>query len=60
MGSTSSPCTLYTLPAVVNRTSNYIAKSNWVPYDPAFEGSFRALRIYTKALTQAEITGSAF
>jgi len=60
MGSTSSPCTLYTLPAVVTRTSNYIAKSNWVPYDPAFEGSFRALRIYTKALTQAEITGSAF
>ena len=60
MGSTSSPCTLNQLPVNVTRTLNYIARSNWFIYDPAFEGSFRALRIYTKALTQAEITGSAF
>jgi len=60
LGSSSSPCTLNQLPVTVTRTLNYIARSNWFLYDPAFEGSFRALRIYTKALTQAEITGSAF
>ena len=60
MGSTSSPCTLNQLPVTVTRTLNYIARSNWYLYDPAFEGSFRAIRIYTKALTQDEITATPF
>jgi len=60
MGSSSSPCTLNQLPVTVTRTLNYIARSNWYLYDPAFEGSFRAIRIYTKALTQDEITATPF
>jgi hypothetical protein len=60
LGSSSSPCTLNQLPVTVTRTLNYIARSNWFLYDPAFEGSFRAIRIYTKALTQDEITATPF
>ena len=57
---TSSPCTLNQLPVTVTRTLNYIARSNWYSYDPPFEGSFRAIRIYTKALTPDEITATPF
>jgi hypothetical protein len=37
------------LPANVNRTSNYIGKSNWVA-DALFEGSIRSLSIYNYSM----------
>ena len=42
------------LPVAVNRTSNYIGKSNWGG-DDAFEGRIGLMAIYGSALTDAEI-----
>jgi hypothetical protein len=41
------------LPVAVNRTLNYIGKSNWA--DEAFEGRIGVMAIYGSALTDAEI-----
>jgi hypothetical protein len=45
------------MPAVLPRTLNYIAMSNWVDDGPA-EGSFRIVRLYERALTEGEVTAN--
>jgi uncharacterized repeat protein (TIGR02543 family) len=45
------------LPRVVQRTKNYIGKSNWGT-DAAFNGAIKYVRIYTKALSSAEVTAN--
>lgn len=43
------------LPNNVVRTQNYIGRSNWVT-DAAFNGAIKYVRIYTSALSSAEVT----
>jgi hypothetical protein len=43
------------LPANIERTLNYIGKSNWSA-DPTFEGNMGIVAIYDTALTDAQIT----
>lgn len=46
------------LPLTINRTENYIGRSNW-GLDPAFDGALKYVRIYTSALSAADITANA-
>lgn len=46
------------LPDVEPRTNNFIGKSNWAS-DPAFNGSIKYVRVYTKALTPEQVTTNA-
>ena len=45
-------------PANVNRTQNYIGRSNW-GFDPAFDGAIKYVRIYTSALTPEQVANNA-
>lgn len=46
------------LPNDVNRTENYIAKSNW-GVDRAFDGAIKYVRIYTAALSANDVENNA-
>ncbi|MBW4493150.1 MAG: LamG domain-containing protein [Oscillatoria princeps RMCB-10] len=43
------------LPNQINRTKNYIGGSNWGDTDDDFKGKIAEVRVWNKALTQAEI-----
>lgn len=49
--------TAYPLPAVVDRPTNYLGRSNWPDQD--LEGSIRYIRLYSKALTPSEVLENA-
>jgi len=44
----------FVVPSTVNRTSNYIARSNWAA-DAYYQGSIYSVQIYNRALSAAEI-----
>jgi hypothetical protein len=44
----------FVVPSTVNRTSNYIARSNWAG-DAYYQGSIYSVQIYNRALSAAEI-----
>ena len=46
------------LPRTIQRTNNYIARSNW-GVDAAFDGAIKYVRIYTAAITAAEAANNA-
>lgn len=46
------------LPRNIQRTNNYIARSNW-GVDAAFDGAIKYVRIYTSAITAAEAANNA-
>lgn len=46
------------VPTVINRTQNYIGKSNWSA-DPAFNGAIKYVRIYTSAITSADVSANS-
>ena len=46
------------LPININRTRNYIGRSNWGG-DAAFDGALKYVRIYTSALTAAQVADNA-
>ncbi|MFM2385233.1 MAG: Internalin-A precursor [Actinomycetota bacterium] len=48
----------YPLPAVSDRTANFVGRSNWED-DDDFEGSIRYLRLYNRALTPTEVLDNA-
>lgn len=49
---------VYPLPSVSTRTSNFVGRSNWED-DQDFEGSVRYLRIYNRALSPAQVLDNA-
>lgn len=46
------------LPNNVNRTKNYIGKSNWIS-DPAFDGAIKYVRIYTEAISSTDVSNNS-
>jgi hypothetical protein len=48
----------YPLPAVSDRTTNFLGRSNWVA-DRDLEGSIRYLRLYNQPLTPTEVLNNA-
>jgi len=48
----------YPLPAVSNRTTNFLGRSNWTA-DNDLEGSIRYLRLYNQALSPQEVLDNA-
>lgn len=55
----NTTASVYTsLPSSVERTKNYIGKSNWSG-DPAFDGAIKYVRIYTEALSPSDVTNNA-
>ncbi|MEN9740360.1 MAG: hypothetical protein RLZ72_626 [Actinomycetota bacterium] len=55
IGSPSTSGTAYPgLPNTITRIHNYVGASNWT--DPDFEGTIQMIRIYTRALSQADVT----
>jgi hypothetical protein len=53
-GVSSNPATITAVPANSDRTSNYIAKSNWSA-DGYYAGGIRSLAIYNRGLSATEI-----
>lgn len=54
VGGSDSGTSLH-LPDVITRNNNYLGRSNWTD-DNDLEGKIRSIRIYTDALTPAEVT----
>jgi len=59
VGSSSLDGTAYpAFPRNIARANNYVGRSGWI-VDPDFEGSIQMIRIYNRALTEAEVFDNA-